>query len=123
MSVKLRHEGLAEAHDLSVTLSLGVKIRAALSASHGKRRKTVLKGLFKAQKLKYGQVYGRMKAKPALVGSYRAVKLNSVSAVYMYLPSIILPWNSEHDYPLRLCHSLKQSLFFVLGMSVDYRLK
>ena len=36
--LELRHEALAEAHDLVVALALRVEVRAALAAAHRKRR-------------------------------------------------------------------------------------
>ena len=38
MAEQLAHEALAETHDFHIALALGVEIRAAFAAAHGKAR-------------------------------------------------------------------------------------
>ena len=66
---ELGHEALAEAHDLSVGLALGVKVGAALAAAHGQGGQSVLEDLLKAQELDDGQVDVLAEPQAALVGA------------------------------------------------------
>ena len=65
---QLGHEGLAEAHDLHVGLTLGVEVGATLAAAHGQGGEGILKDLLKAQELDDGEVYVVAEPKAALVG-------------------------------------------------------
>lgn len=51
MAAQLRHEGLAEAHDLVVGAPLGVEVGTALGATHRQRRQGVLQDLLEAKEL------------------------------------------------------------------------
>src|SRR5208337_559772 len=45
VAAEFGHEALAEAHDFVVTLALGIEVRTALAAAHGKRGERVLEYL------------------------------------------------------------------------------
>ena len=64
--VKLSHEGLAEACDLSIGSSLGVEVRASLSSSHGECGQAVLEHLLKTQELDDAQTHTGSKSQTAL---------------------------------------------------------
>src|SRR5699024_8199201 len=70
---KLRHEALAECHNLSVGFSLGIEVRSALAAADGQSGQRVFEDLLKAQELDDTQVYRRMETTSSLVRSDCAV--------------------------------------------------
>ena len=47
MAIELRHKRLTECHHFSIGLTLGVKVRTSLAATHGKRGQGVLENLLK----------------------------------------------------------------------------
>ena len=51
MLAELGHEALAESHDFTIALALGVKIGTALAAADGESGKAVLENLFEAEEL------------------------------------------------------------------------
>ena len=62
MAAQLSHEGLAEAHDLSVGLALRVEVGTALAAAHRQRGQGVLENLLEAKELDDGLGHGRVEA-------------------------------------------------------------
>lgn len=72
---ELLHEGLAETADLRVRLALRVEVRATLSSSHIQAGERILESLFETEELEDGEVYGRVEAKAALVGTKSRVVL------------------------------------------------
>ena len=91
------HEGLAETHDLSIRLALGVEIRATLSTTHGERGEGVLEDLVEAKELDDGKVNRGMETETTLVWANGGVVLDTEATVDLDLALIIEPWNTEHD--------------------------
>ncbi len=118
---KLRHEALAEAHDLGIRLPLGIEVGSALAASHGERGQRVLEDLLEGQELQDAEVDGRVESDPALVRTDRTRKLNAESAVDLNPPLVILPGDAEHDDAFRFDQTLQYPRFDVLRMPVQHR--
>ena len=95
VTIELVHEALAETHDFAVALALGVEVRPALAAAHGKPGQSVLEGLFKSQKLKCAFGYARVEADAALVWADRVIVLHAPAALHANVAIIILPADAE----------------------------
>ena len=107
---KLRHEALAEAHDLGVRLALGVKVAAALAATDGEAGEAVLEDLLEAQELDDAEVHRGVEAQAALVGADGAVELHPVTPVHVDAAGVIHPGHPELDAPLRLHQAVHDAL-------------
>ena len=121
--LKLRHEALAEAHDLPVALALGVEVGAALAAAHGQAGEAVLQNLLEAQKFQDGQVHRRMEPQAALVGADGGVELHPVAPVHPDAAGIIHPRDTEGHHTLRLHEPLQQGGLPVLRVAVDHQIQ
>ena len=119
MLAKLRHEALAETHDLRVGLALGVEVGAALAAAHGKGGEGVLENLLEAEELHAAERDGRVETETALVGPDRRVELDAVSAIDVELALVVLPRDAEDDHALRLDQTLENGVLLVLGIDVQ----
>lgn len=128
VSVQLGHERLTEATDLAVALSLGIKVRSTLAATHGKTRQGVLEDLLKAQELENVFIDSGMKPQSSLVWSentrrveasvtsarvginpsrsYLPGELHTISSIELKDAVVVLPRNSELNGPLWFgqCH-------------------
>ena len=102
MSAKLSHEALAETHNLSVGLALGVEVGTALAAAHGESGQGVLEDLLKAEELDDTNVYGGVKSDTALVRTDRRIELDTETSVHLNLAIVVHPRNAEDDLSLRL---------------------
>ena len=109
MAIQLAHKGLAETHDFSVALALGVEVRATFTAAHRQRGQGVLEGLFKGQEFQNPQVHRRVETQTALVWANGAVHLDPEAAVDPHLAFVIDPRNAEHDRTLRFANALKNA--------------
>src|SRR5690554_371603 len=67
VAVEFVHEGLTETHDLLIGAALGVEVGAALATADFQASEGVFEDLFEAEEFDDAGVYGRMKAKAALV--------------------------------------------------------
>ena len=123
VTVKLGDERLAEAHDLSLALAVGIKVRAALAAADGQRREAVLEIHLKAEELHDREVDRRMKAQSALVGADGGVVLHAVAAVDLHLSGIVHPCDAERDDPVGLDEALKDGVSLPLGVLIHDALK
>ena len=123
VAVKLRHEALAEAHDLAVGLALGVKVRAALAAAHGERGEGVLEDLLEAEELHDGEVDGRVEAQTALVGADRGIVLDAEAAVDVGHAVVVDPGDTELDNALRLDKAFEKTVLLPLGVLVHDQLQ
>jgi hypothetical protein len=121
VAVEFVHEGLAETHDLLISLAFGVEVRAALAAAHRQRGEGVLEGLLKRQELQCAEGDGRVKSQPAFVGPNGAVHLDAVAAVDLHLAVAVRPGHAEHDHALRLGHALEDLGLLVFGVLLDVR--
>src|SRR5208283_6231097 len=95
MAEEFGHEALAELHHFVVALALGIKIRAALAAAHGERGQGILQYLLEGKEFQNAQVYGRMEAESALIGSDGAVHLDAESAIYLDVALIVDPGDAK----------------------------
>ena len=123
MAGQLVHEGLAEAHDLVVGLALGVEVRAALAAAHGKGGQGVLEDLLEAQELQHAERDGGVEAQAALVGADGGVVLDAEAAIDLDLAGVVDPRDAELDDALGFDDALKQGRLLELRMSVECRLQ
>jgi len=89
------HEGVAEATDLIVGLSLWIEIGTTLSSTHGETSQSIFEDLFETQELEDGKVDGWMEAKSSLVWTESRVELNTITAVDLKLSLIVLPNYTE----------------------------
>ena len=121
VAVQLRHERLAEPHDLRVASAAGVKVAAALAAADGEAGQAVFERLLKAQELHDRQVHRRMEAQTALVRPDRAVKLHAVAAVDLRLARVVRPHHAKLDHAFRLHHALQQRLRLVFRVLFHHR--
>src|SRR5690606_14343846 len=76
-------EGLTEPHDFAGTAPLRVEVRATLAAAHRQRGERILECLLEGEELQDRQVYRRMKAQAALVGTDRRAVLDPVAAIHL----------------------------------------
>ncbi len=96
MAAQLRHERLAEAHDLAVAAALRVEVGAALAAAHRQGREGVLEHLLERQEL-------------------------PEPAVDVDLTAVVLPRHPEHDGALGLDDPVEDPGLDILGMTVQDR--
>src|SRR5690606_18937331 len=81
VAVQLRHEALAEAHDLGVAATLRIEVRAALRTTDRQAGEGVLEDLLEAEELHDAEVDGGAEAQAALEGPECAVELHPEPAV------------------------------------------
>src|SRR5690606_10321862 len=120
VAVELRHEGLAEAHHLSVGLAARVKIRTALAATDRHAREGVLEDLLESEELHDAQVHARVKAEATLVGAKHRTELNAEAAVDSHLTGVVDPRHAEDDLTLGLAQTADDLGLGVLGMLVHH---
>src|SRR5690606_33682479 len=120
VAVQLRHEALAEAHDLAVGTTVRVEVRSALGAADALAGQCVLEDLLEAEELDDAQVHARVKTKSALVRAEGRVVLNAVTAVDLHRSVVIDPRHAKHDLPLRLNEALNNAGLEVFGVTVDH---
>ena len=123
MAVELRHEALAERHDLAVALALRVEVGAALAAADRQAGQGVLEDLLEAEELDDAEVDGRVQAQAALVRADRGVELHAVAAVDMDLAVVVYPRHAELDLALRLRDALQDAGGLILRVGLDDRLQ
>ena len=120
---KLGHEALAEAHNLHVGLTLGVKVGTALAAADGQTGQGILEYLLEAEELDDALINRGMEAQTALVGSDGAVELNAEAAVYSDVALVVNPRNAELDDSFRLDDAFEDAHLDIFGMLFDDRLE
>src|SRR5680860_1004054 len=104
---ELGHKALAEAHDFSVALALGIEVGAALAAAHRQRGERVLEDLLEGKELEQPEVDRRMKTHAALIGADGAVHLDTVTLVDVDLALVVDPRDTEQEHALRLGDTLQ----------------
>ena len=107
------HEGLAEAHDLCVGLTLRVEVRAALTAAHGQTGQAVLEHLLKGEELQDALRHRGVEANAALVGADGVVLLNAEAAIDANVAVVVFPHHPEGDDAVRFGHPLEDHEVFV----------
>ena len=90
---------------------MGSKSDPPLPPPMGRTGQGIFEHLLKSQELDDSQIYGRMEAQTALVGSDSAVELHSEARVDLDLSLIIHPRYPEDDLPLRIRQSFQKSIF------------
>ena len=113
VAVELRHEALAEGHDLPVGLALGVKVGAALAAADGQACQAVFEHLLKAQEFNHAEVYRGVQTQAAFVGADGAVKLDPISGVDVGIALVVHPGHPEKDGPLRAGQTLQKGVLAI----------
>ncbi|CVN75064.1 Uncharacterised protein [Streptococcus pneumoniae] len=121
VAMQLRHEGLAEPHDLAVGLAGGVEVRAALAAADRHAGERVLEDLLEAQELDDPEVHGGVEAQPALVRAERRVELHAEPAVDLHDAGVVDPRDAEDDLALRLAEAVHDPGLDVLGVALHHR--
>ena len=119
---QLRHEALAEAHDLKVALALGVEVAAALAAADGQAGQAVLQRLLEGQELHGILGDGGVQPQAALVGADGAVALHAVAAVHVHVARVVHPRHAELDHALLLHEQLQHAGLYVFRMLFDHGL-
>ncbi len=114
--MKLRHERLAEAHDLAVRTAPGIEVGAAFAPADRHPGQCVLKGLLEAEELDDSDIHRRMKPDPALVRPECGVELNPEPPVDLDLALVVHPGHAEDDLTLRFADPLDERVFGVTGM-------
>ena len=117
--MQLRHIGLAETHDLAITLTFGVEIGSTLGCSQRQGGQAVLEGLFKAKELQRVQRQTRGEPQPAFVGADGIVELHPVAAIDTNMTFVVFPADPETDDAIRLRHPLENAGFDVLRVVID----
>ena len=112
--MQLDHQRLAETHDLTVRLALGIEVGTTLGATHRQTGQAVLEDLLEPQELEHAEIHGRVEAQSALVGADAVVELHTPCAVGTDFTVIILPGHAEDDDPIRLGHTLQDLLLDVV---------
>ena len=114
VAVKLAHKGLAETHHFGIGFAFGIEVGAAFAAAHGQGGQCVFEHLLEGQEFQYAQVHGRVEAQAAFIRADGGAHLHAVAAVYLDLPFVVHPGNTEHDHALGFDDALQQALFGVL---------
>jgi hypothetical protein len=114
VAMELYHEGLAEAHNLAVTFSLGVEVRAAFGAAHGKRRQAVLEDLFEAEEFEHAERHGRVETHSPFVGADRVVELDPPRTVGADVSLVVLPGDTKDHHAVGFGHTLQDLRLSVL---------
>jgi len=123
VTLELSHEALAETHDLSIGLAVGVEVGTALTAAHGEGGEAVLKGLLEAQELHNGKVNMGSEAQAALVRTDGRVELYAEAAVYLNFTVTVYPGYTELDNALGLNKTFEQAVLLILGVLFNHGLE
>ncbi len=121
VAVQLRHERLAETHDLGVGAALRVEVGAALAAADGHAGERVLEDLFEAEELDDAEVDAGVEAQATLVWPERRVELDAESAVHLHAAVVVDPRHAEDDLTLGLRQTLDDARLDVVGASLQQR--
>ena len=114
VAVQLRHEGLAETHDLSIGLALRVKVGATLAATDGQTGQGVLEDLLETEELDDAQVDARVESQAALVGAECGIELDTEATVHPDVTIVRNPRDAEDDLTLRLAETLDEAVVVVV---------
>ena len=118
VSPELKHEGLAETHDLSVGLALRVEVGTTLSATHRQGCEGVFEYLLKSEEFEYGRVHRRVEAETALIWTDGIVELDPVAGIGLNLTVVVNPGDAECEDSVRLHEPLNNLGVFKLRMLV-----
>src|SRR5690606_28615379 len=115
------HERLAETHDFRLTLSLRIKVAAALTATEHLPSQCILEYLFKSQELQDAQVDRRMESQPAFVRADRTGKANTPGAVDLDFVVIVSPCNAKRVNAFRFGESFEYRCLDPFRMFIKHR--
>ena len=121
VAIQSCHKGLAETHDLSITLACRIKVGTALAAADRKACQGILEDLLKAEELDDSRIDVRLETKAAFVRSDRSVELAAVADVGVDIAVVIFPDYAESEHTLRLHHTAEKIDFFVFRMLINNR--
>ena len=96
---ELGHETLAKTHDLAIGFALGIKVRTAFCAAHGKRCQAVFENLLESEEFNDAEIDGRMQPDAAFIRPDRGIELHAESPVDLHFAVIVHPGHPEHDLP------------------------
>ena len=120
MAPQLQHEGLAEAHDLSVGFAARTEVRTTFGTAHGQRGKCIFESLLESEEFQYREVYRCVESNAAFVRADGIVELYAVAQVYLYVAVIVYPGYFEGNDSVGFDKPLDQFGFFELGVLVVY---
>src|SRR3989344_7225551 len=120
MAVELTHEGLAETHDLAITLALGVEVGPTLTTPEWQTGKRILPNLLEAEELENREINRRVEAQTTLVWPKCGIELDAITAVHPHFTLIVHPSNAENDCPFGLNNPLKNFASSYLLISLGY---
>ena len=112
------HEGLAEAHDLTVRLAFGVEVRTTLCTAHGQGREGVLEDLLESEEFEDREVDRGVETQTALVGADGVVELYAVSDIGLYFAFVVDPYDFERKDPVGLDDAFRDAVGFEFRMLV-----
>ena len=115
---ELKHEGLAETHDLGVRLSSRIEVRTTLSTTHREGCEGILECLFETEEFQDRKVHRRVEADTSLVRTDGRVELHTVSRVCLNFTVIVDPSHFECEDALRFNDTLDDLCIFELRMLV-----
>ena len=118
VAIELGHEGLAETHDLSVALSAGSEVGAALATAHGECGECVLECLLKAEELQDGEVDRGVEAQTAFVRANGGIELYAIADVDLYFAFVVDPGYTERDDAFGFHKALDELCLLKLRMLV-----
>ena len=67
--IEFSHERLTESHDFSIALATWCKVGTTFTTTHRQCGQCILESLFKSEELQDAEVYRRVEAQSALVGT------------------------------------------------------
>ena len=114
MAVELRHEALAEAHNLPIALAFGVEVAAPLGSPQRQAGEAVFEDLLKAQEFQDGQVHCGVEPQAPLIGPNGGAELDPVAPVDPGAALVVDPGHPEADHPLRLHEGFDDAVCLVL---------
>src|SRR5690606_1633144 len=119
MTVKLRHIGLAKAHDFGIGFSLGIEIRPALCSAHRQAGQRVFERLFKGQE--FQDTFGNIGVKPdaAFIGTDGIVTLDPPATLDTDAVGVIFPAHTKGNHTIRLGHTAQDLRGMILFLIID----
>ena len=74
-----------------LTFTLGIKVGAALAATHRETGERILESLLEAEEFQHALRHRRVKPDAALIGADRVVELHAVAAVDLHVALVVEP--------------------------------
>ena len=118
VTIQLIHEGLAEAHNLSLALTTGREVRTALTAAHRQCGQRVLEGLLESKELQNTKVYRFVITQTAFVRANSVVVLDAVAHVSLDITLVIHPSDTEFNHTIGNAKTLDEVSLLEFGVLV-----